>query len=448
MKYDIIIIGAGPAGYVAAIRAGQVGLKTALIEKKHIGGMCLNWGCIPTKAIIESGKMFSKVIAASEFGVDGIDKNQLKFNWDKAKKRAMKIVVKLTGGIDYLLKKNGVDVIIGEAVIHENKTVTVDNRTIEAENIIIATGSYPAPIKTEIDAKHILQLDKLFDLPELPKNIVVYGRGAVSVELVQFLHLIEKNVSFVTPDENIIPGTDKYLSDYIINKFQALNIPIVYSKKVGKYSDGLLHVGDNRLQCDKILNCSFRKAVVPQNTVKLGIDDDGFVNVDDYFETNVSGIYAIGDVNGRSYLAHVASAQGIWVVNHIKGIQREFDFRNIPLNIYTYPEMAQIGMTEQQLKEEGIEYKLSEFPLSVNGKAITEGNTEGLIRLLSNVKYGQVLGVQIIADHATDMIAEAAAYMQIEGTIFDISQTIHAHPTVSEIFMEAGFEAIDKAIHK
>lgn len=177
MKYDIIIIGAGPAGYVAAIRAGQVGLKTALIEKKHIGGMCLNWGCIPTKAIIESGKMFSKVITASEFGVDGIDKNQLKFNWDKAKKRALKIVQKLTGGVDYLLKKNGVDIIIGEAVIHENKTVSVDNRTIEADNIIIATGSYPAPIKTDIDAKHILQLDKLFDLPELPRNIVVYGHG-------------------------------------------------------------------------------------------------------------------------------------------------------------------------------------------------------------------------------------------------------------------------------
>ncbi len=448
MKYDVIIIGAGPAGYVAAIRAGQVGLKTALIEKKHVGGMCLNWGCIPTKAIIESGKMFSRVISASEFGVDGIDKNQLRFNWDKAKKRAVKIVKKLSGGIDFLLKKNGVDVIIGEAIIHDNKTITVDNRTIEADNIIIATGSYPAPIDSNIDAHAIIQLEKLFDLPELPKNIVVFGKGAVAVELVQFLHMIEKNVSLVTPDENIIPGADTYLSDYIIKKFHGLGIPIVYSETINNCTDGLLRIGENMLQCDKILNCSFRKAILPKSDVKIALDANGYIQTNDKLETSVEGIYAIGDVNGRSYLAHIASAQGIWVINKIKGVKGDFNIKHFPLNIYTYPEMAQIGHSEQQLTDDGVDYKVSEFPLSVNAKAMTEGNTEGLIRLLSDTKYGQVLGVQIIADHATDMIAEASAYMQIEGTIYDISQTIHAHPTVSEIFMEAGFEAVDKAIHK
>ncbi|MEI6123565.1 MAG: dihydrolipoyl dehydrogenase [Bacteroidota bacterium] len=447
MKYDIVIIGAGPAGYVAAIRAGQVGLKTALIEKKYVGGMCLNWGCIPTKAMIESGKMFSRVIGASEFGVDGIDKNQLKFNWDKAKKRAMKIVKKLTGGVEFLLKKNGVDVIMGEAVIHDNKTITVDNRSIECDNIIIATGSYPDAIQSPIEAQHIIHLEKLFDLPDLPKNIVVYGKGAVAVELVQFLHMIEKNVSLVTPGENIIPGADSYLSDYIIKKFHALNIPVVYSDTMDSCADGLLHIGDNMLQCDKILNCSFRKAILPKSDVSIALDDNGYIQTNDKLETSVPGIYAVGDVNGRSYLAHVASAQGIWVVNKIKGVKGDFNSKNFPLNIYTHPEMAQIGHTEQDLQQEGIEYKLSEFPLSVNGKAMTEGNTEGLIRMFSDKKYGQVLGVQIIADHATDMIAEAAAYMQIEGTIYDISQTIHAHPTVSEIFMEAGFEAVDRAIH-
>jgi dihydrolipoamide dehydrogenase len=448
MKYDVVIIGAGPAGYVAAIRAGQVGLKTALIEKKYIGGMCLNWGCIPTKAVIESGKMFSRVIGASGFGVDGIDKDQLRFNWDTAKKRAVKIVKKLTGGVDYLLKKNGVDIIIGEAVIHDAKTITVENRAIECDNIIIATGSYPAPIKSKIDEKFIIQLEKLFDLPELPKNIVVFGKGAIAVEMVQFLHLIEKNVSLVTSDENIIPGADSYLSDYIIKKFQALNIPVLYSDTMDSYNDGLLRVGENMLQCDKILNCSFRNAVLPGRDIEIELDADGFIKTNDQMETSVPGIYAVGDVNGRSYLAHVASAQGIFVINKIKGVKGNFEVKNFPLNIYTYPEMAQIGHTEQQLQEEGVEYKLSEFPLSVNGKAMTEGNTEGLIRLLSDKNFGQVLGVQIIADHATDMIAEAAAYMQIEGTIFDISQTIHAHPTVSEIFMEAGFEAVDRAIHK
>ena len=448
MKYDIVIIGAGPAGYVAAIRAGQVGLKTALVEKKYIGGMCLNWGCIPTKAMIESGKMFARVIGASEFGVDGIDKNQLKFNWEKAKKRSTGIVKKLTGGVEYLLKKNGVDLIMGEAVIHDGNTITVDNRNIECENIIIATGSYPAPLNSDIDAKLVIHLERMFDLPDLPKNIVVFGKGAVAVEMVQFLHMIEKNVSLITPDENIIPGADKYLSDYVLKKFKALSIPVVYADAVGKLDDGLMHVGDTMLQCDKVLNCSFRKAIVPKSDVKIALDDNGYIQTGDHMETSVPGIYAIGDVNGRSYLAHVASAQGIWLINKIKGIKSDFDIKNYPLNIYTYPEMAQIGQTEQDLQAEGVDYKLSEFPLSVNAKAMTEGHTEGLIRMFSEKKFGQVLGVQIIADHATDMIAEAAAYMQIEGTIFDISQTIHAHPTVSEIFMEAGFEAVDKAIHK
>ncbi len=448
MKYDIVIIGAGPAGYVAAIRAGQVGLKTALIEKKYIGGMCLNWGCIPTKAMIESGKMFARVISASEFGVDGIDKNQLRFNWDKAKKRSTGIVKKLSGGVDFLLKKNGVDVIMGEAVIHDGNTITVENRSLECEHIIIATGSYPAPLEAPIEARHVVQLEKLFDLPELPRNIVVFGKGAVAIEMVQFLHMIEKNVSLITPDENLIPGADSYLSKYVIKKFNELGIPVVYADTIDKVDDGLLYIGDTMLQCDKVLNCNFRKAILPPSDVKLALDENGYIQTDDNLQTSASGIYAIGDVNGRSYLAHVASAQGIWLINKIKGIKTDFNIKNYPLNIYTFPEMAQIGQTEQDLQAASVDYKLSEFPLSVNAKAMTEGHTEGLIRMFSEKKFGQVLGVQIIADHATDMIAEAAAYMQIEGTIFDISQTIHAHPTVSEIFMEAGFEAVDRAIHK
>ncbi len=448
MKYDLIIIGAGPAGYIAAIRAGQVGLKTALIEKKNVGGMCLNWGCIPTKAIIESAKMFGKVINAAEFGIDGIDKNHLKFNWDRSKKRALKIVKKLTSGVEFLLKKNDVDIIIGEAVIHDSHSVSVDNRNIETENIIIATGSYPNEIIANVDQIQIIQLEKLFDLPELPRNIVVYGKGPVAVEMVQFLHMIEKNVSLVTPDENILPGADAYLSEYVIKMFQSLDIPVVYSETIDKCSDGLLYVGDNMLQCDKVLNCSLRNAIIPKSDADLVKDEAGFVYTDESLQTSQKGIFAIGDVNGRSYLAHVASAQGIWVVNNIKGVKSHFDIKNYPLNIYTYPEIAQIGKTEQDLIDDGVDYKLSTFPLSANGKALTEGHSDGLIRMLSDKKYGQVLGVQIIADHATDLIAEASAYMQIEGTVYDIAQTVHAHPTVSEIFMEAGFEAIDKAIHK
>ena len=341
-----------------------------------------------------------------------------------------------------------------------NKLIAVDNSVFTRKyqilpnchasnkNIIIATGSYPAPLESDVDAHHVINLEKLFDVPEIPKNIVVFGKGAVALEMVQFLHMIEKNVSLITPDEIIIPGADTYLSNYMIAKLKDLNIPVVYSDTIDKLSDGVLYIGKHKLQCDKILNCNFRKAVLPPRDFKFVLDENGYIQTDEQFETSVPGIYAIGDVNGLSYLAHVASAQGIWLINKIKGVKSDFNIKNNPLNIYTYPEMAQIGQTEQDLQEEGIDYKLSEFPLSVNGKAMTEGNTEGLIRLLSDKKYGQVLGVQIIADHATDMIAEAAAYMQIEGTIFDIAQTIHAHPTISEIFMEAGFEAVEKAIHK
>lgn len=448
MKYDVVIIGAGPAGYVAAIRAGQVGLKVALIEKKYIGGMCLNWGCIPTKAMIESGKMFHRIRNASEFGIEGIDLDKLSFNWEKAKKRTTKIVRKLTGGVSFLLKKNGVEVITGEAIIRDGNNVTVDNRAIECDHIIIATGSYPGEIPGSTPKEQIVELEHLFNLTELPANIVLYGKGGVAVEMAQFFHMIGKNVSLVTPDQNLLPDADKYLSDYAMKMLKDLKIPIVISDTLGACNDGMMKIGDQMLPCDTIINCSFRKAIVPESKVEIKLDQQGFIAANETFQTNIPNIYAVGDVNGKSYLAHMASAQGIFVINNIKGIKADFNFNNFPLNIYTYPEMAQIGMTEQQLIDEAVDYKLSDFPLAANGKALTEGHAEGTVRIYSDKKYGQVLGVQIIADHATDMIAEAAAYMSIEGTIYDVAQTIHAHPTISEIFMEAASEAVDKAIHK
>jgi dihydrolipoamide dehydrogenase len=223
---------------------------------------------------------------------------------------------------------------------------------------------------------------------------------------------------------------------------------VVYSKSLGNYQDGNIKIEEQLLPCDLIINCSFRRGIVPISNVEIALDQQGFIATNEQFQTNIPHIFAVGDVNGKSYLAHMASAQGIYVINHIKGIKTDFNFKNYPLNIYTYPEMAQIGMTEKQLTDEGIDYKLSDFPLTANGKALTEGSAEGSLRIYSDKKYGQVLGVQIVADHATDMIAEAAAYMSIEGTIYDVAQTIHAHPTISEIFMEAAFDAVDKAIHK
>jgi dihydrolipoamide dehydrogenase len=410
--------------------------------------MCLNWGCIPTKALIESAKFYDRLKDAEMFGIDGIDSKKLKFNWPNAVKRSTKVVTKLTKGIDYLLKKNGVEIILGEASINSAHSVTVSNRKLETQSIVIATGSYPKPISAKISPSVILEVEKLSSLNEIPEHITIYGHGAYTIELAQFFNMIGKKATIIATSDNLIPYTDKFLLDFISRKLKSDGIEVIYNADIKGYEKGDLILSDRKLKTDLILNCSWRAAIIPSSKEKIDLTETGYIKVDDRFETNVKGIYAVGDVNGLSYLAHIASAQGLWVINYIKGISNIINLKNFPINIYTNPEMAQIGSTVDELEETGIEYKISEFPLSSNGKALTEGHAEGSIRLLSDLKYGQVLGVQIIAENATDMIAEASAFMQMEGTIYDVAQTVHAHPTVSEIFMEAGFDAVELAIHK
>ncbi|MPM02270.1 Dihydrolipoyl dehydrogenase [bioreactor metagenome] len=448
MEYDVLIIGAGPAGYVAAIRAGQVGLKTVVVEKKYIGGMCLNWGCIPTKALLESARMYDKMKSAHEFGIDGIDLMKLSFNWEKAKMRSNSITKKLTSGVKYLLKKNGVELITGTARIIGDNEVLVDDKKITAANIIIATGSKPKAMNVQLADAPVIDMENLFSLETIADNIVVTGNHVSAVEISQFFRLIGKNVTLVSNSNTFMHGFDDYLVSFISKKLQTQNIELILNAYPEKFENGELIINDKKIKCDLLVNCNSRKAIIPESDMTLELNERGFIKTSDNFETNLKGVYAIGDVSGRSFVAHVASAQGIHVINSIKGIKADFNSRPYPINMYTSPEMAQIGMTEKQLKEEGLEYKISEFPLSANGKAMIEDNTEGFIRMLSDKKYGQVLGVQIVAANATDMIAEAAAYMDIEGTVYDVANTIHAHPTVSEIFMEAGFDAVDKAIHK
>jgi len=447
MEYDVIIIGSGPAGYVAAIRAGQVGLKTALVEKKDIGGMCLNWGCIPSKAIIESAKFFDRMSQAGEFGVDGIDPGKLEFNWRKARKRAMSIAKKLTGGVDYLLKKNGVDVIKGEAKITSHDSISVNNRSIDARNIIIATGSYPPKLEADIPEDKIIELEYLYEEEELPESVAVVGQGPVAVEMAQFFSMINKKVTLVSPTKTLIPFADQYLNDYLYNRLKKDKVEMVFEDEVKGYNNGKLVLRNKEVEAEKVLNASKRNGVVPSMDIDVKINE-GSIETNEYLQTNYENIYAIGDVNGKSYLAHVGSAQGLFVINHIKGIKEVMKLSNYPLNIYTNPEIAQIGLTEEELQNNKVDYKVSEFPLSANGKALIEGYKDGNIRLLSEKKYGEVMGVQIIAPNATDMIAEASAFMQVESTIYDVSRVVHAHPTISEVFMEAGFDAVDKAIHK
>jgi len=449
--YDIIIIGSGPAGYVAAIRAGQTGLRCAIIEKKTIGGMCLNWGCIPSKSMLESVKLYQKILKDSaRFGVEGIDKKSVTFNWTTAIKRADTIVKRLTGGIEFLLKKNGVEIITGEAKIVTPTSVLVENRLLEAKNIIIATGSSSVPIVNSFE-NLVVEPKELFKERIFPDNIVVTGNTPVSIELAQLFNMMGKSVTLVCDMDHIMPKADEYIRNYMADKLKKDKISIIYNSEIksteGIWNNGILSVNGTDVKCDIIINASTRKGNIMQSDVEIETAK-GYYTVDIDCETSVKGVYAVGDVNGVSLFAHIGSAQGLHVINKLNGIDQKLDIKKLPMNMYSVPEAAQIGLTEQEAKTEGYDYKISEFPLSANGKAQTEGATEGFVRLISDKKYGEILGVQIIAPNATDMINEASAYMQLESTVYDIAQTVHTHPTVSEIFMEAGFEAVDKAIHK
>jgi len=253
--------------------------------------------------------------------------------------------------------------------------------------------------------------------------------------MAQLFNMLGKKVTLISPSKTLLPLADQYLNDYIYNRLKKDKVEILFSDQIEGYKDGKLKVEGKEIEAEKVLNASMRGAVLPPMDIDVQLDS-GYIQTDDYLKTNYENIYAVGDVNGKSYLAHAGSAQGLFVINKIKGIKGEINLHQYPLNIYTNPEIAQIGLTEQELKSGNIEYKVSEFPLSANGKALIEGYKDGTIRMLSEKKYGEVLGVQIIAPHATDMIAEAAAFMQIESTIYDVARSIHAHPTVSEIFME------------
>ena len=439
MDYDLIIIGAGPAGYVAAIRAGQAGLKTAIIEKKNVGGMCLNWGCIPSKAMLESAKYFSRLSMASDFGVEGLDPKKLSFSWEKGVKRSERIVRRLTKGVEFLLKKNNVEIIAGTASLEGEGTVVVDNRNLSAKNIIIATGSYPRPLPFKVHEKKILNLENLFSMKEIPQKLLVVGEGPVAAEVSQLLALIGRDVTLVKTADKVFPALDDYLNTYITRRFETMKIKVIE----GSQGFDSVNVGDY----EGIVNCMLRKGIRPTGSLKPDTADSFYIT-DEHFMTSVKGVYAVGDVNGRSIYAHAASAQALAAVNHILGITETMETERVPLTIYTDPEIAQIGRTEQQLTADGVEYKVNEFPLSANGKALTEGNPEGILRIISEPKYGEVLGVQIISHNATDMISEAAAYMAVESTVFDVARTMHAHPTISEVFLEAGSDAVGTPVHK
>jgi dihydrolipoamide dehydrogenase len=433
MIYDLIIIGSGPAGYVAAIKAGQRGLKTLVIDKKYVGGMCLNWGCIPTKSILESAKMLQKVRSAADFGISGIDTATLSFDWQQAVKRTQQIVSKLSRGIEFLWKKNGVEFLKAEAKILSPTQVEADKRVFETKNILIATGSRPAPRQDFVEA---LNLEELYSLESLPEKPLLVGRGANLVELAQFFNMIGKEPIILADELPLIPSLDSYLESFIQKKLKKDKIPLIPIAEA-TIKDKSIVFKDKEYPFDMAINVSFRDAVLPETVPDITLEK-GFIKTDRFHQSSIPGIYAAGDVNGKSYLAHVASAQALEVIDTIMKVELPREDRSYPLNIYSEPEMAQIGMTEEQIKAAGIDYKVNQYSLNANGKALAEGTSEGFIRILYETKYHEVLGVQMVSEHATDLISEAGILMELEGTTFDLARTIHAHPTVAEVYMDAG----------
>lgn len=433
MLYDLIIIGAGPAGYVAAIRAGQSGLKTLIIDKQYIGGMCLNWGCIPSKALLESAKLYHRMQSAAEFGITGIEAEKLGFDWPQALKRAGGVVSKLSRGIEYLWKKNAVEFIKAEAKIISPTQVEADNRVFDTKHIIIATGSRPAPAN---EMPKIIGIEALLKLPELPLKPIIYGNGAIALEMAQFFNLLGRKPIIIATSEPLIPDLDDYLNAYVDKRLKKDKISKLSVNDIKIDKKKIFHA-DKELDFDAVINCSWRNAILPESKIVIKTEE-GYIKTDAEYRTNHSNIFAAGDVNGKSYLAHAASAQAVRIVDIINGKADMDENNQYPLNIYSDPEIAQIGFTEAELREKGIEYKSSEYSLSANGKALAEGASEGFIRLLFETRYSQVLGVQIVAPNATDMIAEAAVLMELEGTVYDLARTVHAHPTVAEVFMDVG----------
>jgi dihydrolipoamide dehydrogenase len=445
--YDLLIVGAGPAGYVAAIRAGQVGLKTALVERDRVGGMCLNWGCIPTKAMLESARLLERVRQAKQFGIDGVNEAKLKFNWGAARDRADRVVRRLAGGVEAYLARYGVETIRGEAELVAPTAVRVGQRLIEAGHVFLATGSRPAPLPAAVPPELALEIDGLFALRELPASVAVVGQGPNALELALLLKMAGSVVTLVSPAAALLSQADPYLSNYALNRLRHQGVRVIMEAvPTGSTAGGIL-VGDERILCERVLNASRRRAVIPKVGFELTLDD-GFVFTDDYLQAGHPNLFAVGDVNGRSDLAHAASAQGLHAVNAVKGVRWKLEGRRYPLNIYAFPEIAQVGLTEPEIQARGIDYRINEYPLAANGKALAEGQAEGFVRLLSEKRYGEVLGVQIVAAHASDMIAEAAAIIQAEGTVHDVARIVHAHPTVSEVFLEAGLAALGQPLHE
>jgi dihydrolipoamide dehydrogenase len=461
MNYDVIVLGSGPGGYVAAIRAAQLGLKTAIIERESLGGICLNWGCIPTKALLKSANVFEYIKHASDYGITVKDANA---DFGGMIKRSRDVAGGMSNGITFLMKKNKIDVIKGSGKVKSGKKIEVtgeDGKTqiVEAKNIIIATGARSRVLPNlPQDGKKIIGYREAMSLPAQPKSIVVVGSGAIGVEFAYFYNALGTKVTIVEFMPNIVPVEDEEVSKQLERSLKKQGIEImtdssvesVDTKGTGCKVKVKTKKGEEILECDIVLSA----VGIQANIENIGLEEVGIVTdkgkilVNEFYQTNIPGYFAIGDCVPGQALAHVASAEGIICVEKIAGHHPEpLDYNNIPGCTYCSPEVASVGMTEKQAKEKGIEIKVGKFPFSASGKASAAGAKDGFVKLIFEAKYGEILGAHMIGSNVTEMIAEIVALRKLESTGHEIIKTVHPHPTMSEAVMEAAAAAYGEVIH-
>ena len=461
MKYDVIVLGSGPGGYVTAIRASQLGLKTAVVEREALGGICLNWGCIPTKALLKSANVFEYIEHAEDYGISVA---KPKADFSGMVKRSRGVADGMSKGVQFLMKKNKIDVIMGNGKLLPGKQLEVTDeagkkQTLSADHIIIATGARSRQLPSiPQDGKNIIGYREAMTLKDQPKRMVVVGSGAIGVEFAYFYNAIDTEVTVVEYQDRIVPVEDSDISKQLEKSFKKSGIKVMTSSEVlGVESKGKEQVvkiktkkGEETIACDAVLSA----AGVVANIENIGLEDVGIVVdhgkvvVDDYYATNIPGYYAIGDCVPGPALAHVASAEGITCVEKIAGHTPEpIDYGNIPGCTYCFPEVASVGMTEAQAKEAGHEIKVGKFPFSASGKASASGHKDGFVKLVFDAKYGELLGGHMIGANVTEMVAELVALRKLETTGHELIKTVHPHPTLSEAVMEAAAAAYDEVIH-
>jgi dihydrolipoamide dehydrogenase len=460
-NYDLIVIGSGPGGYVAAIRASQLGLKTAVVEKENLGGICLNWGCIPTKALLKSAEVMDYFSHASDYGFHVGD---VKVDFSAIIKRSRDVADGMSRGIQFLFRKNRIQVLkgYGKLVKPGEVQVTYDNGASEifsASHIIVATGGRSRSLPgMEIDEQRIIGYRKAMTLPNLPKTMLVMGSGAIGTEFAYFYNSIGTKVTIIEYMDRIIPAEDEDISKQLMRVFKKNGIEILTSSKVvevHKQENGVkakieTPTGILNLEGDVLLSA----VGVVANLEEIGLDklgvatENGKIKVNDFYQTNIAGIYAIGDIVHGPALAHKASAEGIICVEKIAGHHPEpLDYNNIPNCVYCQPEVASVGYTEQKAIAEGYQIKVGKFPFTASGKASAAGKKEGFVKVIFDAKYGEFLGAHMLGSNVTEMIAEVVVAKKLETTGHEIIKSVHPHPTMSEAVMEAAADAYGEVIH-